>query len=65
VNIFYASIRTTENCQFDKFRTAGMTGNAIKNSQGQGNNPVCQVCGTRFNSGANSGKFNLKRAGPM
>jgi len=37
VNIFYVSIRTTENYRFDKFRTAGVTGNAI---QGQGDNPV-------------------------
>jgi len=40
VNIFYVSIRTTENYQFDKFRTAGVTGNAIINSRGQGDNPV-------------------------
>jgi len=33
VKIFYVSIRTTENYQFDKFRTAGVTGNAIINSQ--------------------------------
>jgi len=43
VNIFYVSIRTTENFQFDKFRTAGVTGNAIINSQGQGDNPVCST----------------------
>jgi len=43
VNVFYVSIRTTENYQFDKFRTAGVTGNAIINSQGQGNNPVCST----------------------
>jgi len=43
VNIFYVSIRTTENYQFDKFRTAGVTGNAIINSQWQGDNPVCST----------------------
>jgi len=43
VNIFYVSIRTTENYQFDKFRTAEVTGNAIINSQGQGDNPVCST----------------------
>jgi len=43
VKISYVSIRTTENYQFDKFRTAGVTGNAIINSQGQGNNPVCST----------------------
>jgi len=43
VNIFYVSIRTTENYQFDKFRTAEVTGNVITNSQGQGENPVCST----------------------
>jgi len=43
VNIFYVSIRTTENYQFHKFRTAGVTGNAIINSQGQCDNPVCST----------------------
>ena len=41
MNIFYVSIRTTENYQFDKLRTAGVTGNAIINSQELGDNPVC------------------------
>jgi len=36
VNSFYVSIKTTENYQFDKFGTAGVTGNTIINSQGQG-----------------------------
>jgi len=27
--------------------------------------PLVQGCQTRFSSGATSGKFNLKRAGPM
>ena len=40
VNVFYVSIRTSENYQFDRFRTAGVTGNAIINSQGQEDNPV-------------------------
>jgi len=40
VNIFYVSIRTTENYRFDKFRTAGVTENAI---QGHGDNPVCST----------------------
>jgi len=43
VNVFYVSIRTTENDKFDKFRTAGVTGNAITNGQGQGDNPVCST----------------------
>jgi len=43
VNIFYVSIRTTENYQFDKLRTAGVTGNAIINSQELGDNPVCST----------------------
>jgi len=28
VNVFYVSIRTTENYEFDKIRTAGVTGSA-------------------------------------
>jgi len=28
VNVFYVSIRTTENYEFDQIRTAGVTGNA-------------------------------------
>ena len=43
MKIFYVSIRTTENYQFHKFRIAGVTGNAIINSQGQGDNPVCST----------------------
>jgi len=43
VNVFFVSIRTTENYQFDKFRTAGVTGNAIINSQGQEDDPVCST----------------------
>jgi len=44
VNVFYVLIRTTENYQFDKIRTAGVTGNATnyKNSQGDNDkNPIC------------------------
>ena len=29
MNVFYVSIRTTENYEFDKIRTAGVTGNDI------------------------------------
>jgi len=28
VNVFYVTIRTTENYEFDKIRSAGVTGNA-------------------------------------
>ena len=37
MNVFYVSIRTTENYEFDTIRTAGVTGNATnyKNSQGE------------------------------
>ena len=39
MNVFYVSIRTTENYEFDKIRTGGETGNATsKNSQGD--NPI-------------------------
>jgi len=30
MNIFYVSIRTTENYEFDKIRTAGVTGNVTE-----------------------------------
>jgi len=36
-------MRTTENYQFHKFRTAVVTGNATINTQGQGDNPVCST----------------------
>jgi len=34
VNVFYVSVRTTENYEFDKIKTAAVTGNAtnFKNS---------------------------------
>ena len=59
VNVFYISIRTTENYQFDKFRTAGVTGNAIINSQGQGGNPVCS---TRYEISQPSRPFSPRAA---
>jgi len=39
VNVFFVSIRTTETYEFNKFKTAGVTGNATnyKNSQGDNN----------------------------
>ena len=46
MNVFYVSLRTTENYKFDKIRTAGVTGNATdyyKNSQGD--NPICSTRG--------------------
>ena len=43
MNIFYVLIRTTENYQFDKFRTAGVTGNATNYKNSQGDNPVCST----------------------
>jgi len=33
VNVFYVSIKTTENYEFDKIRTAGVTGNATEQPQ--------------------------------
>ena len=43
MNVFYVSIRTTENYEFDKIRTAGVTGNATnKNSQGD-NSTICST----------------------
>ena len=43
MNIFYVSIRTTENYEFDKFRTAGVNGNATNYKNTQGDNPVCST----------------------
>jgi len=43
VNVFYVSIRTTENYGFDKIRTAGVTGNATNYKNSQGDNPVCST----------------------
>ena len=45
MNVFYVSIRTTQNYEFDKIRTAGVTGNATnyKNSQGD----ISIICSTR------------------
>jgi len=43
VNVFYVSIRTTENYQFDKIRTVGVTGNATNYKNSQDDNPVCST----------------------
>jgi len=43
VNVFYVLIRTTENYEFDKIRTAGVTGNATKYKNSQGENPICST----------------------
>jgi len=40
VNVFYISIRTTESYEFDKIRTAGVTGNATAYKNSQGDNPI-------------------------
>jgi len=45
VNVFYVSIRTTENYEFDEIRTAGVTGNATNYKNSQGDNPVCSTRG--------------------
>jgi len=37
------SIRTTENYEFDKIRTVGVTGNATNYKNSQGDNPVCST----------------------
>ena len=44
MDVFYASIRITEIDEFDKIRTAGVTGNATdyKNSQGD-NSIICSI----------------------
>jgi len=45
VNVFYVSVRTTENYEFDKISTAGVTGNATNYKNSQGDNSI--ICSTR------------------
>jgi len=40
-NVFYVSIWTTQNYEFDKIKTAGVTGNATNYKNRQGDNPMC------------------------
>jgi len=47
VNVFYVSIRTTENYEFDKISTAGVTGNATNYKNSQGDNLNSIICSTR------------------
>ena len=43
MNVFYVLMRTTENCEFDRIRTAGVTGNATNDKNSQGENPICST----------------------
>ena len=43
MNIFSVSIRTTENYEFDKIRTAGVTGNTTNYKNSQSDNPICST----------------------
>ena len=43
MNVFYVSIRTTQNYECDKIRTAGVTGNATNYKNRQGDNPICST----------------------
>jgi len=43
VNIFYVSIRATENYEFDKIKTAGVTGYATNYKISQGDNLICST----------------------
>ena len=43
MNVFYVSIRTTENYEFDKIRTAGVTGTPLYYENSQGDNPICST----------------------
>jgi len=45
VNVFSVSIRTAENYEFDKIRTAGITGNATNYKNSQGDNSI--ICSTK------------------
>jgi len=40
VNVFYVSIMATEDYEFDKIRTTGVTGNATNHKNSQGDNPI-------------------------
>ena len=42
MNVFYVLIRTTANYEFDKIRTAGVTGNATNYKNSQGDNAYVQ-----------------------
>ena len=43
MNVFYVSIRTTENYEFDTIRTAGVAGKATNYKNSQGDNPICSI----------------------
>jgi len=43
VNVLYVSISTSENYEFDKIRTAEVTGNDTNYKHSQGDNPVCST----------------------
>jgi len=45
VNVFYVSIRSTENDESNKIKTAGVTGNATNYKNSQGDNPICPTRG--------------------
>ena len=52
VNVFCVSIRAIENYEFDKIRTAGVTGNATNHKSSQGDNSVCSTRQSRRQRGA-------------
>jgi len=54
VNVFYVLIRTTENYEFDKIRTAGVTGSATNYKNSQGDNLICS---TEMKSRSPPGQF--------
>ena len=43
MNVFYVWIRATEDYEFDKIRTAGVSGNATNYKNSQGDNPICST----------------------
>jgi len=59
VNVFYVLIRTTKNYEFDKIRTAGVTGNAANYKNSQGDNPICST--QRWNLAALPADFTTSR----
>ena len=56
MNVFYVSIRATENYEFDKIRTTGVTENATNYKNSQGDNSKCSTRHGRRQRGASGAR---------
>ena len=66
MNVFYISIRATENYEFDKIRTAGVTENATNYRNSQGDNSICSTRqGVVSGEGSGSRAPHLKSVPPL